>query len=95
MAIANPRNRAVVFRVTQEEYDALRAVTANSGARNISDFARSTLLASIGKLDIIGSESLAEVSRTLVSLKDLVGRVAEKMDQMSPENLPAQEVKKQ
>ena len=94
MAVANRRNRAVVFRVTQEEYEALRAVSAKTGARNISDFVRSTLLASIGTLGTTGSESLTEMSRTLASLKDVVGRVAEKMEQISPEDLPSREVKK-
>jgi hypothetical protein len=84
----------MVFRVTHEEYEALRAVCVNSGARNISDFVRSTMLASIGTPDTIGSESLTEMSRTLASLKDVVGRVAEKMEQISPEDLPSREVKK-
>jgi hypothetical protein len=93
MAVANRRNRVVVFRVTEEEYETLRAVAANSGARNISDFVRSKLLASIGALGT-GSESLTEMSRTLASLKDVVGRVAERMEQISPEDLPSREVKK-
>ena len=83
-----------MFRVTQEEYEALRTVSANSGARNVSDFVRSTLLASMGTSSIIGSESLTEMSRTLASLKDVVGRVAEKMEQISPDDLPSREEKK-
>jgi hypothetical protein len=94
MAVVNRRNRTVVFRVTQEEYAALRAVSSNSGARNISDFVRTTLLASIGTAGTIGSESLTEMSRTLAGLKDAVGRVAEKMEQISSKNLSSQEVKK-
>ena len=94
MAVVNPRNRTVVFRVTQDEYEALRAVSASSGARNISDFVRSTVMASVGTLGTAGSESLTEMSRTLASLKDVVGRVADKMEQMSPGKRPSREVKK-
>jgi hypothetical protein len=85
MAVAKLRNRVVVFRVTQDEYEVLRGVSAKSGARNVSDFVRSTLLAAVGTKSAAASESLAEMSRTLASLKDVVGKVAEKMEQMSPE----------
>jgi len=72
--------------VTQEEYETLCLVAAKSGARNVSDFVRSTLLAAIGALHPVGPESLTEMSRTLASIKDVVGRVAEKIEQISPEN---------
>jgi hypothetical protein len=92
----------VVFRMTEEEYEALRAVSANSGARNVSDFVRSTVLASMATWGatsgaasgVSRSESLTEMSRTLAGLKDVVGRVAEKMEQISPEDLFPRETKK-
>jgi hypothetical protein len=88
----------VVFRMTEEEYEALRAVSANSGARNVSDFVRSTVLASMATSGtasgVTRSESLTELSRTLAGLKDVVGRVAEKMEQISPEDLFPRETKK-
>jgi hypothetical protein len=83
MAVANLRNRAVLFRVTQAEYEALQAISASSGARTISDFVRSTLVASIGTLGTTEPESLIQMSRTLASLKDVVGQLAEKIDRMS------------
>jgi hypothetical protein len=92
MAVAKPRNRAVLFRVTQEEYEALQAVSASSGARTISDFVRAALLPSIGTPCTTGPESLIEMSRTLASLKDMVGRVAEKIERIFPE--PSRKVKK-
>ena len=42
MAVTNPRNRILIFRLTQDEYLALQA--ASAGARSLSDFARSKLL---------------------------------------------------
>ena len=41
-----PRNRMVVFRLTQDEYESVRSVWMTRGARNLSDFARSALLLS-------------------------------------------------
>lgn len=42
-----PRNRVVVFRLAQAEYRRLQEVSARNGARNLSDFMRSELLAYI------------------------------------------------
>jgi hypothetical protein len=43
MRNVNQRNRLVVFRVTQEEYDALKVACAGQGSRNLSDFTRNRL----------------------------------------------------
>ena len=47
MPVLKPRNRVVVFRLTQDEYEDLKTVCSVRGARNISDFARSELLISM------------------------------------------------
>ena len=44
MAVTKPRNRLVNFRLTEEEFQSLRTASAESGARSISDFARSAVL---------------------------------------------------
>jgi len=41
------RNRMVVFRLAQDEYQKLIEVATRNGARNLSDFMRSELLAYI------------------------------------------------
>ena len=41
---SQPRNRIVVFRLTQDEYRALKDACDRRGARNISDFTRSEIL---------------------------------------------------
>ena len=46
MAVTRPRNRTLIFRLTQDEYEVLQA--ASSGARSLSDYARSKLLDSVG-----------------------------------------------
>lgn len=44
MAIQKPRTRLINFRVSEEEYDQLRSASEKSGARSLSDFARSAIL---------------------------------------------------
>jgi hypothetical protein len=47
MPVFKPRDRIVIFRLTQDEYDSLLAVCHKRGARNLTDFTRSEVLASI------------------------------------------------
>lgn len=63
MAVHNPRNRILIFRLTQDEYQALQA--ASSGARSLSEFARAKLMDSLGvsPLDAQLSELKHKVSR--------------------------------
>ena len=44
MSVLKPRNRLVNFRLTEEEYSALHLASGKSGARSLSDFARSAVL---------------------------------------------------
>jgi len=44
MSVFNPRNRLVNFRLSEDEYERLRAACGVHGARSISDFARSAVL---------------------------------------------------
>ena len=44
MSVLKPRNRLVNFRLTEEEYAALYLASGKSGARSLSDFARSAVL---------------------------------------------------
>ncbi|MBV9764458.1 MAG: hypothetical protein JOZ48_06390 [Acidobacteriaceae bacterium] len=57
MPRVKPRNRIVVFRVTEEEYNSLLTACALSGGRSLSDYARSELLSTIT------SEAPAGISR--------------------------------
>jgi hypothetical protein len=43
----DPPNRVVVFRLTEDEYRKLKEASTRNGARNLSDFMRSELLAYI------------------------------------------------
>ena len=46
MAVTKPRNKILIFRLTQDEYQTLQS--ASSGARSLSEFARTKLLGSLG-----------------------------------------------
>ena len=65
MAINKPRNRVLIFRVSQDEYEVLQA--ASSGARSLSEFARAKLL---------GSLQTSHVDAELMELKSTVARLA-------------------
>lgn len=47
MPVFKPRNRLVNFRLSEEEFDKLRASCALYGARSLSDFARSAVMRSV------------------------------------------------
>ena len=44
MTVLKRRDRTLIFRITQDEYDQLLAACMARGGRNLSDFARTELL---------------------------------------------------
>jgi len=71
MPVLKPRNRVVVFRLTQDEYQELKTVSSVRGAPNISDFARSELLHAIGR------GRLSALDQKLLNLESTLQRVAQ------------------
>jgi len=69
MPVLKRRSRIVSFRLSQEEYDALKDTCLAEGARSISDFARSAAC----RLPLNGNGSLDEVLEPVV--RTLHGRV--------------------
>jgi hypothetical protein len=63
MAVTKPRNKILIFRLTQDEYATLQA--ASSGARSLSEFARAKLLGSLGSsgIDVQLTELQTKLSR--------------------------------
>jgi len=68
VAVTKPRNKILIFRLTQDEYQTLQA--ASSGARSLSDFARTKLLGSLGESAI--DQQLLELKSTVTRLAQLL-----------------------
>ncbi len=64
MAVQKPRNRMLIFRLTEDEYQNLQQ--ASSGARSLSEFARAKLLNSISSSPI--DTQLTEIKITVQRL---------------------------
>ena len=69
MAVNKPRNRMLLCRLTQDEYDRVQAASTN--ARSLSDFARERLLSSV-----MGPP----IEQQLTELKTTVERIAELLE---------------
>jgi len=69
MAVTKPRNRLLIFRLTQDEYETLQA--ASSGSRSLSDFARAKLM---------GSLNSSPLDEHLTYLKTKVTQIAELLE---------------
>lgn len=69
MAVNKPRTRTLIFRLTEDEYDSLRA--ASAGARSLSEFARAKLMSSLGA---------SAIDEQLNELKTQVSRIAELLE---------------
>ena len=71
MAVNDPLNRVLLFRLTQGQYDSLRAASSEKGARSLSDFARTKLLHSIEQ---------PTIDSQISELKQQVDRIAELLE---------------
>jgi len=85
MPVLKRRNRVVVFRLTQDEYEDLKTVCSVRGARNISDFARSELLTAIEherhpETELHGR--LSDVDQKLSNLESKIQRMAQLLEGM-------------
>jgi hypothetical protein len=81
MASFNQRNRIVVFRLTQDEYNTLKSACVAAGGRNMSDFTRSELLALVqsGSGKPVIEQKFVEIERKLTDLHAFVQRVSDRM----------------
>lgn len=72
-----PRNRVVVFRLSQEEYRSLRQACDRRGARNLSDFTRTEVLSYL-QSDALASHlgsRFAAIEQKVAALQADVNRV--------------------
>ena len=79
MAIIKRRDRIVLFRLAQDEYEGLRAACAERGGASISSFARSEVLRA---LDRDGHSGL---SQQLSSLQSSMQRITQILETLAKE----------
>jgi len=79
--LSKQRNRVVVFRLSQEEYDSLKAACVAAGGRNVSEYTRSELLATIqsDSLHSFVQRRFVELDRRLVDLHDQMKELSERI----------------
>ena len=83
MSFLKRRNRMVIFRVTEDEYETLKAVCSVRGARNLSDFARNELLQSIQRVaspDEAVAGHLSQIDQKLSTLEHVIRRMAQLLE---------------
>src|ERR1039458_4234172 len=81
MATLQQRNRMVVFRLTEQEYNNLRSACNAAGGRSLSDFTRSelfTVVQSDGQGAALERKFL-EIDRKLNDLYSLIERMFERI----------------
>jgi len=81
MPVLKRRNRVVVFRLTQDEYEDLKTTCSVRGARNISDFARSELLTSIEqerRPETLLHQKLTTLESTIERMSQLLEGIADR-----------------
>jgi len=71
MAVLKPKNRVIVFRVSEDEYRKMQQVRYRVGARSLSEYARTVLLNSAG---VPGAEPQT-LSALATRLSDLEARL--------------------
>ena len=80
------RDRTIIFRLTQAEYDRLKLACAAAGARTLSEYTRSELL-DASETDSQGSTNLKRfhaINEKLEELKAMVNRISERMAPDAP-----------
>ncbi len=81
MPVLKPRNRLVNFRLSEDEYERLKASCALHGARSLSDFARAAVLRAVvpGAIAVFQDNALPDGRANQMDRKihDLENRVSQ------------------
>ncbi len=79
MSVINPRNRLVNFRLSETEFEKLKAACLRDGARSISEFARTAVLCSLEDPAEANQHASDRVGRLDHKVKELEIRVEQLM----------------
>lgn len=90
MPVLKHRDRVVVFRLTQEEYEKLLLECARRGSRNVTDFIRSEVLVSLLELEVPPGERgyLSAIDQKITRVQSNVQRLLQLMSEQSNHALP-------
>jgi len=79
------RNKIVLFRLTEDEYKSLRSASHETGARSLSDFARTEIMSRIGsgrharrfedRVEIV-NQMLVDLQAAVQKINRMVGQMA-------------------
>jgi len=83
MSVLNPRRRLVNFRLSDVEFDRLKAACGEHGARSISDFARTSVLQSIDQPQDVAVPQTARVTSLDQKVAELEIRLNQLLQLMS------------
>ncbi len=75
LASSNPKSRMISFRISDKEYEILKALHPHHGARNLSDFARTAMLRHLNSDPASGPVDAAVAATLQPAFEDLAGRV--------------------
>ena len=76
MSAHQRRTRAVIFRLTDHEYEELKSACEKGGARTVSDYARTELLRSVARERQEMTEKLAQIESGVHRLEQLITGIA-------------------
>lgn len=81
MTCFQQRNRIVLFRLTQEEYNSLQSACVAAGGRNLSDYTRTELLTAMqgDSRESPLARRFGHVEQQLSELHNMVKQVSERM----------------
>ncbi len=94
MPVFKPRNRLVNFRLSEEEFEKLRASCALTGARSLSDFARAAVMRSVSGTAQAGEGAelpqdprLSSVDRKVTELESRIGQLMHLMNALQRDSV--------
>ncbi|MFN8811528.1 MAG: plasmid mobilization protein [Acidobacteriota bacterium] len=79
MPVYRPRTRLVNFRLSEEEYQQLKETCARSGARSVSDYARSSVLSGAAQA---GALAASFPSERIDQIESLLRRIDSRLENL-------------
>ncbi|MCS6953709.1 MAG: hypothetical protein RMK57_11725 [Bryobacterales bacterium] len=83
MVVWQPRNRLVIFRLSEAEYRRLLAACRRDSARSLSDFVRLAVLEQVSQPGAAAARAgIARLARSIGKLESRVARLLERLERL-------------